>query len=124
MPIRRVLLATVAALAVSPAPAAAAGAGAGETYPYALTPGVERLTRTLALEMLEFDLAERAGMAYEAPEDVSCAVRRRSATCSYRAPNPYRAELGIDAGVCVVDGRVRLTHGGRRAAITQALIDC
>ena len=123
MLISKVLLATVAATAFTASPALA-DHQAAETLQYRLTPKVTKLTKQLAVDMLLFDLSERVGMAHEDAEDVSCTVRRKRAACSYRAPNPMNAELGADAGFCVTGGVVRVTHGGRRAAITQAAEDC
>jgi hypothetical protein len=123
MPFRKVLLATVAATALTAAPALA-DHSAGDTIQYRLTPKVTKLTKPLAVDMFLFDLSERVGMAHEEAEDVRCKVRRTSATCSYRAPNPMSEDLGVDAAFCVHRGKLRLTHGGRRVAITQTATEC
>ena len=123
MLLRTVLLATVAATALTASPALA-DHEAAETLQYRLTPKVTKLTKQLTVDMLLFDLSERVGMSHEEAEDVRCTVKRKRATCSYRAPSPLNGELGVDAGFCVTRGQVRLTHGGRRAAITQAADSC
>jgi hypothetical protein len=125
MAFRTVLLAAAAtaatALTASPALAAAPPT---ETLHYRLTPKVTKLTKALTVDMLLFDLSERVGMPHEEAEDARCKVKRRTASCSYRAPNPLNEDLGVDAGFCVTGGKVRLTHGGRRVAITQTATEC
>ncbi len=125
MPFRTVLLAAaiVAATALTATPALAATPST-ETLHYRLTPKVTKLTKALTVDMLLFDLSERVGMPHEEAEEARCKVKRTTATCSYRAPNPLNEDLGVDVALCVTGGKVRLTHGGRRAAITQTVTEC
>jgi hypothetical protein len=99
------LLLAAALLAVAAVPALA-NHDQGGVRAYTLDPPVTKLTKKKALQMLVEDLSQRAGAQLGKATKAKCTVKKRSATCSYRASNPLGAALGVDSGFCVKNGKL------------------
>jgi hypothetical protein len=123
---RRIVVPLVAALAVTLAVPVAAQAShdKGGAKSYKINGKVKKLTKSRALDMLLFDLGQRAGGEMTEAQDATCKVRKRKATCSYRTQSTLSASFGLDDAYCVTDGKLKLAKSGKRFTATQAAKDC
>jgi hypothetical protein len=119
-----VLSLTAAALMAVAAVPAVANHDKGGTNSYTLGEKVTKLTKKQALEMLVEDLSRRVNAELGKAKNAKCTVKKRSATCSYKAANPLGAALGVDSAFCVKKGKLKITSGGMGANVTQKAKDC
>lgn len=121
---RRIVLPLAAALAVTAAAPASADHDKGGTKSYVSSEPITKLTKAQALDMFLFDLGERAGDKFEKAQKVKCKVKKRKATCSYRAVSKLGESLGVDSGFCVKNGKLKLKADRKRFTVKQKAKDC